>query len=510
MIWRIAKKEFLLNLMTFRFVVGILLCVVLVAVFVPALLRDYRQSRAEYDRRVAEREAQLRQSKVYLNILWAGRYRLYRPPSVLSVFSAGSQKRLGDSARIELSYVPEIAANPIEVNPYATILPMLDVSIIFAVVLSVLAVLIASDAISGERERGTLRLTLSDRVARHDVLLGKCLAGLMTLLLPLTIAFLVAVLVLVLSAQADLTGSDWARLGLMYVVSLVFVATMYNLGLLASCMTGHSSISLLSALFLWILLVQIVPNAGAYLAAHVDPVEPREEINSRLRAVREERAKEIEKIRNQVRDWGQEVASDDIFGQWCVVVCDEEGMKGRQECFAAWNPVYLRHAERFWQIEHRHATGLLQQKRLADRLARLSPIAAYENAMSALAGTNVASSWHFLDQARAHRTRVIEYLRSRTDNFSSPRYFTQCTRADMAFYQQYLDKKVSEEDFQQWKAGRLRQMPPLDLRDFPRFKYRNDVMPAVRNALADLSTLAFAGLLFLALSFVAFMRYDIR
>ena len=94
MIWKIACKEFLLNLMTFRFVVGVLLCVVLVGAFVPALIGDYRRSRAEYDKQVAEREAQLRQSVVYLNVLWGQRYRLYDPPAALSVFSAGARKRL--------------------------------------------------------------------------------------------------------------------------------------------------------------------------------------------------------------------------------------------------------------------------------------------------------------------------------------------------------------------------------------------------------------------------------
>ena len=510
MIWKIACKEFLLNLMTFRFVVGVLLCVVLVGAFVPALIGDYRRSRAEYDKQVAEREAQLRQSVVYLNVLWGQRYRLYHPPAALSVFSAGARKRLGDSATVEMGDIPEIASRPIAVNPYAAILPMLDVSIIFGVVLSLLAVLVASDGISGERERGTLRLMLSGSVARHEALLGKVLAGLMTLLLPLTIAFLVATLILISSPQVNLTASDWARLGLMYLTSLVFVFAMHDLGLLASCLTRYPSVSLLSALFLWILLVQIVPNAGAYLAAHLVPIEPQEEVNSQLEIVDNEKSEAIDKTWDEIRDSGQEVASEDLFGQWCVLVCDEEAIKGRQRRYTTGNPIRLRYAEKLGQIKRRHADGLLRQKKLADRLARFSPIAAYEHAMSALAGTDVAGSRDFMDQVRTHRTQVIEYLRSQTDNFSAPRYFTPCTEADRAFFQQYLDKQVSEEEFQKWKTRRLAQIQPLDLQDFPRFAYRSDVIPALRNALADISALALAGVVLFVLSFWAFMRYDIR
>jgi hypothetical protein len=185
-------------------------------------------------------------------------------------------------------------------------------------------------------------------------------------------------------------------------------------------------------------------------------------------------------------------------------------MNGRQQRFAAWNAIRIKYAEELWQIEHRHATDLLQQKVLASRLARLSPIAAYTNAMSALAGTDVANACRFLERAREHRAEVIEYLRSRTDNFSSPRYFTPCTQADMTLYQQYLDNEISEDAFQRWKAQTLSRMRPLDLQDFPPFTYRNDVIPALRNALPDASALAVAGLLFFALAFPAFMRYDIR
>ena len=43
MIWKIAKKEFLLNLMTFKFAVGTIVCVVLTAVFMPILAKDYQR-----------------------------------------------------------------------------------------------------------------------------------------------------------------------------------------------------------------------------------------------------------------------------------------------------------------------------------------------------------------------------------------------------------------------------------------------------------------------------------
>ncbi|GAG08229.1 unnamed protein product, partial [marine sediment metagenome] len=97
MIWKIAKKEFLLNLMTFKFAMGTILCMVLMAVFVPILVKDYQQRLKIYNDNVARNEAELRKVKVYKNITPT----IYRPPALLSVFNAGLERRLGDSAKIE-------------------------------------------------------------------------------------------------------------------------------------------------------------------------------------------------------------------------------------------------------------------------------------------------------------------------------------------------------------------------------------------------------------------------
>ena len=43
MIWKIAKKELLLNLMTFKFAVGAIVCIVLMAVFMLILVSDYQE-----------------------------------------------------------------------------------------------------------------------------------------------------------------------------------------------------------------------------------------------------------------------------------------------------------------------------------------------------------------------------------------------------------------------------------------------------------------------------------
>ena len=247
MVWKIAKKEFLLNLMTFKFAVGTIVCVVLTAVFMPILAKDYQRRLEDYNENVAANEAELRKVKVYKNI----KPTAYRPPNVLSVFGEGLEKQLGQSARIELGGVSEISATSTGGNPFLSIFPTLDLTLILKVVMSILALLVAYNTISGEREQGTLKLTLSGMVARYQVLLGKLLAGLVTLIIPVTSAFIVGLLILQYFPMVSLAGADWTRIGLMYLVSLIFISAMYNIGLLFSCLMRRASISLVLGLFVW-------------------------------------------------------------------------------------------------------------------------------------------------------------------------------------------------------------------------------------------------------------------
>ena len=230
MIWKIAKKAFLLNLMTFKFAVATVVSIVLTVIFTPILAKDYQQRLRTYHDNVARNEAELRKVKVYKNITPT----ISRRPSALSVFSEGLEKRIGDSATIELDKVPEISPAAAEGNPYQSVFPVFDASLIFKIVIGVLALLVAYDTVSGERERGTLKLMLSGTTRRYEVLLAKLLAGLLVLVVPVTITFVVGLVILISFPMVDLTGSDWIRIGLMYLASLIFTSAMYNVGLLFS------------------------------------------------------------------------------------------------------------------------------------------------------------------------------------------------------------------------------------------------------------------------------------
>ena len=519
MIWKIAKKEFLLNLMTFKFAVGAIACVALTVVFMPVLVADYQNRLETYNMNVAGNEAELREAKVYKNI----KHTIYRSPAVLSAFSAGLEKQMVGSAKIELDKVPELSVTQRKGNPYLPIFAVFDESLIFKIVISLLALLVAYDVISGERERGTLKLMLSGETARYQVLMGKLLAGLVTLSVPVAITFVIGMVILISFPMVALSSSDWIRIGLMFVASMAFTSVMYLLGLLFSCLAKRSAISMMLGLFIWIIFAIVIPNASVHLATEIHPLDTEEKRNSQLIALQENLTNELSNNKGDYSkiDSFSKSSGDDAFGGWYERIIDKAWLDAERKDNALTVPIKVKYADRFWEVEHSYLNSFFSQKYLANRFSRISPISTYENLMAVLAGTDLTSFQHFIDDVRNHRRQVIEYVRSKTDKFSSASFFATCTEEEAAEYTRLFhlerdaeneaDKAKAGEARSQLRARKLAEKPPsLNLQDFPWFRYRPSLARDLQTAIPDLMMLFIANIILFAMCFAAFGRYDVR
>jgi len=510
MIWRIAAKEFLLNLMTFKFVVGTILCIVLVAIFVPVLAKDYQQRLQQYDQRVADIEAKLRQVKAY----WVLAPTVYRRPQVLSVFSQGMEKRLGDSARIDFGTIPQIDAGPAEVNPYMSIFPAFDVLLIFKIVMSALALLVAYDVVSREKEQGTLSLMLAHPIPRGHVLLGKLAAGSLTLAVPATIAFIVGLLLLSSSRSAVLAGSDWARIAVMYIASLLFVLSMYNIGLLFSCLTRSSALALVLGLFFWVLAVVVIPDGSAYLARRLQPAETVEARDEQIAALEKQFDKDLSAGFDSISPGGMEHDAGGPFEPYGPIggafnyypmLCTPAGFthwiqRGQMEA-----ALRMRYADKFREAGRQYTDSQIRQATVAKRIGMISPTCLYDGAMTALAGTDLVDLESWAQSAATYRQTVIAYIRNKTDNLSSVSCYTQSTEEERIAFE-----KASDAERRTLSQTVERHTLPLNLEDLPRFEYSTDIGRSLRRAGIDLMLLVAFNVLFLALSFAAFQKYDVR
>jgi hypothetical protein len=137
-------------------------------------------------------------------------------------------------------------------NMFLKVISEIDATMVVAVLLSFLAVILGFDGISSERERGTMKLLLANAVPRSHVVVAKLAGGVISLCVPLALAFSVSLLLLLNNPDVALSSQDWIRLVGLFLLSCVFLAQVFALSLMVSTFVRESSTSLVICLFAWL------------------------------------------------------------------------------------------------------------------------------------------------------------------------------------------------------------------------------------------------------------------
>ena len=132
-----------------------------------------------------------------------------------------------------------------------------------------MAILFAYDAVTGEREKGTLKLMLSNPLSKASVLLGKWLGGTVTLIIPFLLSMILGVIYITLHPAIQWDSATWLSFLVVVLASVTFVSVFFLLGLLISSVSRYSSASILTSLFIWVLFILVIPNISPYIAAQM-------------------------------------------------------------------------------------------------------------------------------------------------------------------------------------------------------------------------------------------------
>ena len=124
-------------------------------------------------------------------------------------------------------FYPQETPNLRNIRPDFT---TLDWAFIVGYVLSFIAILFTFDSISGELERGTLRLTLANAIPRHTVLVGKFLGAFISVNIPFAVAVLMNLILISTSDAVQLNAEAWERLGILYGIVILYTCLFITLG----------------------------------------------------------------------------------------------------------------------------------------------------------------------------------------------------------------------------------------------------------------------------------------
>ena len=197
------------------------------------------------------------------------------PTSTGSAASSSRPRRPLPAQALVRGITSEANLEDFDDDPLPVMFPLIDLVFIVAILLSLAALIFSYDAVSGEKEDGTLKLMLANGLPRHRILLGKVIGGTATLLIPFFVSLILGLIVVIVHPRVAWTGADWGALGLVLLGSAAYVVFFHILGVLISSRHASSSASIVTSLSVWVLLVLVVPNLSPFLASRLSPAPSR-------------------------------------------------------------------------------------------------------------------------------------------------------------------------------------------------------------------------------------------
>ena len=433
MLITLIRRELLDNLMTFRFAAAVFIMLLLVVANTVVLIKDYERRLADHNAAVKTHYEQSQGQRTYS----AGKLLVDRPPNPLSIFNVGLDKQLGNQVEVYFGFVPTLwdATMHGSDNPIMNIFSSIDIVFIFEVVLSLLALIFAYDALAGERERGTLRLVLTHPVRRGHILLAKYISAMLCLLIPLLMSVFLSVILLTTSTSFSLNTDDFLRIAGLIFTSIVYLSVFYLIGMFISVMTHRTSTALMLSMFVWGFWVLIYPNM---ILASISPQRTTETRAASAFNQIEQLWEEFDRERKQYLKndaipgenpgftFGWVGSSMRLFDKNASTlkyyyrrVMDIKELDERSEpqvphvqnYYQFLVPLTISTADRTWFIRKLALEDIFVKQALIDKiLLKLSPIGIYDSATQAWAGTDLSGVQDFFDAAQQYRQTVINYF----------------------------------------------------------------------------------------------------
>jgi len=512
-------KEIRDHLMTFRFGAVLVTTFVLVIVSIWILGDDYIRRRNTYNRLSEEAANEVTEYRIPSHINPSVHY----PPVSLSIFVQGKSKCLGNVVTVNRWEVPRDASDSLTDNELLAALTTFDLLAIFTFVISLFGVLLSYDSLSGERERGTLKMLYNSGSSRVSIFITKFLAGTFVLFLPLVVSLLCVLIILQFVFDISFTQNQWVAISSILFAGIVFGSLFIAIGMLCSSIFKRSSTSLALTLLTWTFAVILIPNVSTSLAPSLHPLPSPSEIDAFDKTTREDAIAEGREFVSRVRD--EEQLNN--VGFWGTIGANSYGNSirwGTRDAFvlaeriiSVCEPMWQERAERVWRLVREHEAELEKQARLADLLNSLSPAYLLKKVCTTLANTDYETYARFMERTRRFRREFL-------DDLENKGYFSDNA---VAFVTQIpWDRRLSDEEFMQMEMefidrhgegtgerweDRISEYnwPQLPSDIVPAFVF-DASQPQFHTALVPFAVLFLLVVITFVSGVFAFIRYDIR
>jgi ABC-2 type transport system permease protein len=270
MIFKIARKEIKEIVREGRFLLAatIVFALLLISFLVSKRYYEFVNEQHEAARKNARNEWTGQGQKNPHSAAHYGTY-AFKPKYPLALIDNGVDKFSGVSIFLEAHRRSDAqymaAQDQTALSRFGDLTP--DFILVFLIPL--LIILIGFNAISREREQGTLRLLMSQGVNPITLVLGKWLGLFLPVMLIIVPAYLLAAILL--SHVSNFGQFNLSALTLLFVVYLIYYAIFTNITLLVSALFRKSSLVFVTLLSVWIISCLAMPKITSAIAEELYP-----------------------------------------------------------------------------------------------------------------------------------------------------------------------------------------------------------------------------------------------
>ena len=271
MLITLIQKEIQHHLLSVRFVALLLMCLLLVPLTLSTNYRNYRQNLVDYQEAI--KLANIEETTMNPGMPLDPEVevsKLFLKPTPLSVFANGLADALPSYLGMTRNGVTQGA--PALTSSLSYLLGHLDFLFVVGIVFSLLALLFTFDAVAGEREAGTLRITLANSVPRDVFLWSKLIGGYVVFVVPFLVSFLFSLLILVWQGFPLGEPEIFPRVLGLTLISLLYIGVFFAIGTVISTYLDNSKTALIVAFTVWVFAVLITPRVGFLAAKLISPI----------------------------------------------------------------------------------------------------------------------------------------------------------------------------------------------------------------------------------------------
>jgi ABC-type transport system involved in multi-copper enzyme maturation permease subunit len=530
--WTLIKKETLENILTLRFLIGFVACTLLFGITTTVLVNDFKVELEIANAANREVETQIEGWTVFSQV----RPTAIITPSPLTVFGSKAGARWGTRMLISQTRIPAVASDEVGEGQSADFLGMfrgLDFADVVQVCISLLAILLTFDAISGEKERASLRQILSNPVGRTKLVISKFLGAVIALVPIVVFGFGAAILVFHLLSPVGFSAADWGKIGLTLVLILLYGAAFVAAGLLISTLTHSSPTSLAVSMLFWIVIILVIPNAIGLFVSEMGFDTDIRGLASNLDKLASEHGKTVESLfpgdlpfRDHQAVFYTSSGGESYEGR---ILFRMMGANATNNVLSKL-PDIIRdqsdYATKRFGFENEFIQRRFEKAALISNLQRISPASVFSCAANAVTGMGISGYKHFIAETRRYRQELLSYIDGK-GGFTTKRYFTDDYPGGpvddlLAMFEKMtaMEQLVYFQTHQQELMALLPDIienvendprRKLDLSDMPRFRSQPiELQESLTAASLDILLLVVFTAACLVLSYVRFLFYDVR